>query len=67
MIRNIKMSCRNAGLFLWTDLDEPSSNLRKIISFCLFRRGKFFTFNEIIFYNARDIKLHQRKQTAFRG
>ncbi len=42
-------------------------SLRKIMSFCLFLRGKFFTFNEIIFYNARDIKVHQRKQTAFRG
>ena len=34
--------------------------------FCLFLQGIFFNFNQTNFYNARDIKLHQRKQTAFR-
>ncbi len=33
----------------------------------LLKQGIFFIFNETNFYNARDIKLHQRKQTAFRG
>jgi hypothetical protein len=61
------MSCRNAGHFLWITGKHHTAGLSKIICFCLFLRGKFFTFNKIIFYNARDFKLHQRKQTAFRG
>lgn len=40
-----------------------SKNL--LISLC--HTINFFTFSKIKIYNARDFKIHRRKQTAFRG